>query len=113
MAKISKYFSEAEMECHGDNCCHHSAPMDRSFMEKMDSIRASFGKPIHPTCGFRCYKHNAEVGGVDTSWHTKGRALDCTVDDKNDLYKLEAIAKNFCREVIYYHDKNFVHIADE
>ena len=31
--------------------------------------------------GYRSCEHNSSVGGVDTSWHLDGLALDCLADD--------------------------------
>jgi len=43
---------------------------------KLDRAREFFGGPIVLTCGYRSPDHNAEIGGVPDSAHTKGMAID-------------------------------------
>ena len=43
---------------------------------KLELVRKSLGRPIIITSGYRCPKLNARVGGVSTSAHTKGLAVD-------------------------------------
>lgn len=43
---------------------------------KLDRARDLFGAPIVITCGYRTPEHNAEIGGVKDSAHTKGMAVD-------------------------------------
>ena len=43
---------------------------------KLELVRKALGKPILITSGYRCPALNAKVGGVATSAHTKGLAVD-------------------------------------
>lgn len=43
---------------------------------KLELVRKALGRPIIITSGYRCPKLNARVGGVSTSAHTKGLAVD-------------------------------------
>jgi len=43
---------------------------------KLELVRKALGSPIIITSGYRCPKLNARVGGVSTSAHTKGLAVD-------------------------------------
>lgn len=43
---------------------------------KLELVRKALGKPIIITSGYRCLALNARVGGVSTSAHTKGLAVD-------------------------------------
>lgn len=43
---------------------------------KLELVRKALGKPIIITSGYRCPLLNARVGGVSTSAHTKGLAVD-------------------------------------
>lgn len=43
---------------------------------KLDRARQLFDNPIVITCGYRSPEHNAEIGGVPDSAHTKGMAVD-------------------------------------
>ena len=43
---------------------------------KLELVRQALGKPIIITSGYRCPALNARVGGVATSAHTQGLAVD-------------------------------------
>lgn len=43
---------------------------------KLELVRIALGKPIVINSGYRCPALNARVGGVSTSAHTKGLAID-------------------------------------
>lgn len=45
----------------------------------LDPLRESWDKPIIVTSGFRCKAVNDKVGGVATSQHTKGEAVDIDI----------------------------------
>ncbi len=42
----------------------------------LDPLREAYGKPIVVTSGYRCEKLNRILGGVKTSQHVKGEAVD-------------------------------------
>ena len=50
--------------------------MDKTLLEMLDEVRDKFDKPIHITSGFRTPAYNEAVGGVETSSHLKGLAVD-------------------------------------
>ena len=50
--------------------------MQYVFVSKLDRIRARCGFPLLVNSGYRTPKHNARVGGVDSSAHTRGYAAD-------------------------------------
>lgn len=55
----------------------------------LDPIREAWGKPIIVTSGFRCKAVNDKVGGVATSQHTKGQAVDLdigTTEQNKELF---------------------------
>ncbi len=45
-------------------------------MEKLDSIREQYEKPLYITSGYRCPALNTAVGSKPTSQHLKGQAAD-------------------------------------
>lgn len=47
---------------------------------KLELVRAALGRPIIITSGYRCPALNARVGGVSTSAHTRGLAVDFRCD---------------------------------
>lgn len=60
-----KYFTDLE-----------SIGLTDDFCFKRDRARELYGFPIEQTCGYRTQEHNAEIGGVADSAHTKGMAGD-------------------------------------
>jgi len=72
----SIFFSSEELKC---KCCGKS-DMDNDFLAKLDEARSNSKTPYIITSGFRCKKHNAEVGGNENSLHTKGLAVDILAD---------------------------------
>lgn len=77
--KLSENFSVSEFTCHGSGCCS-SAKIDTKLVDYLQQIRDHFGGVVTITSGYRCAKHNAAVGGVKTSYHTKGKAADIQVE---------------------------------
>ena len=61
--------------------------MEALVREVLDPAREVFGKAIAVNSGYRCAKHNAEIGGASRSQHVKGEAADIRAVDLsgNDL----------------------------
>lgn len=74
------YFTRAEFRCPCGKCGGFPVDPDEKMVRTVDAIRAKLGKPIGIVdsggSGVRCPEHNAEVGGVATSYHLKGMAAD-------------------------------------
>jgi len=106
---ISKYFSEKEMRCKGKNCCGGSCPMDRLFMETLDTLRRCLGVPVYVNSGFRCNTYNAEVkDSAEFSRHREGIAADIHVNGLVDLEYIEMIADELGLYTIVY--DTFIHV---
>lgn len=71
--KYSPHFSKKEFAC---KCCGQNGPIDLALVDSLEVLRVLVGKPIIITSGYRCPKHNAEIGGAKNSQHTKGTAAD-------------------------------------
>ena len=54
----------------------------------LDKARELYGKPIRVTSGFRSLAVNKKVGGVITSQHTKGEAVDLVCEDNAKLFEI-------------------------
>lgn len=76
--KLSDNFNVSEFACHGNGCCT-TVKIDSKLVEYLQKIREHFGKPITITSGYRCQKHNKNIGGATGSYHTKGQAADIIV----------------------------------
>ena len=113
MAQDSKNFKVSEFACH---CGCGFNIIDQRVIDMAQVIREALGVPVHVNSGCRCEKHNAKVGGVKGSNHTKGFAADlstsagalrlfCVVADLKARGKLPQLDY-----AILYIKKNFVHI---
>ena len=71
-----KHFQKSEFTC---KCGCRSNNMNLEVVKVADEIRSHFGKPAIVNSGYRCTKHNKNVGGVSNSRHLKGKAIDLYV----------------------------------
>lgn len=85
-----EYFKESEFAC---RCCRQLPPSARENIRALvDNVlnpaRRKLGKPVFVNSGYRCEKHNKEVGGVANSQHMKGEAADVCCEDNERLAKI-------------------------
>ncbi len=112
MAQDTKNFQVSEFAC---KCCGKNL-IDQRIINMAQIIRDRAGVPIRINSGCRCEKHNAEVGGTNGSFHTKGLAADlsCSLGGKKlfaVIADLKARGKLPDLEyAILYIKKDFVHI---
>ena len=60
----------------------------------LQPIRDKLGKPMIITSGYRCKELNKKVGGVSTSQHCKGQAVDFYVKDMTIQQIVDFIKKS-------------------
>ena len=125
-----RYYKEKEFVC---RCCGELPPFARANLEALvnevlDPLREAYGKPIVVNSGYRCPKHNKEVGGVNGSQHMKGEAADISpvhgegftvhgssssriIEFENDLQRLKQIiiANGKFDQLILY--PTFIHVS--
>lgn len=108
-----KWFKDKEFAC---RCCGELPPFARENVEALvrnvlDPVRERLGKPIQVNSGYRCRKHNLEVGGAKGSQHLVGEAADIRHTDGTDITDIvEAIKANgkWDQMIIY---PGFVHVS--
>ena len=73
-----QYFRRDEpfIACPCGKCGGFPVEPSEKLMRLADRVREHFGAPMIPTSTVRCPAHNAAVGGVPTSYHLKGKAMD-------------------------------------
>jgi uncharacterized protein YcbK (DUF882 family) len=77
---LSENFNSNEFDC---KCKYPDCTftfVDVELVQKLQQFRNKLGKKISLNCGYRCAKHNKDVGGVITSQHLQGIAADITVE---------------------------------
>jgi len=101
MGDLSQHFSRHEFECHGVECCGHSAPVCRTLIAALEAFRADIGGPLKINSGFRCLTHNRSIGSKDTSQHPRGTAADIDRAGRG-VYDMKQIADQYFSKVIIY-----------
>lgn len=84
-------FAEHELAC---KCCG-ACEVKEGLVAALQALRDAYGKPIKINSGFRCPKHNAEVGGAAHSKHLEGIAADIAVPDCREMRILIRLATDF------------------
>lgn len=103
---MANYFSRKELEC---KCCGVCLISDE-LLGRLNHAREIAGIPFIITSGYRCEKHNDEVGGVPTSAHTKGLAVDIAFKNSNQCFKIvRALYDAGFRRIGINFAKSFVH----
>ena len=98
-----KWFKEKELAC---KCCGQLPPFARENIEALvrevlDPAREKLGSPIVVNSGYRCPKHNKEVGGVANSQHMRGEACDIRCTDNKRLVQIIEQGGKFDQLIIY------------
>lgn len=78
-----EHFKLKEFAC---SCCG-KAKMDSVFLEKIDEARRLAGIPFKINSGYRCPKHNTEVGSTSKN-HTSGKAADIAANNSQTRLKI-------------------------
>ena len=100
MAVLSlRHFSPVEFRCKC-GCGAGMEKMDADLLQRLDEARDLAGIPFPLSSAYRCPKHNKAVGGVPTSSHTRGYAVDIRcVDSHSRFVMLQALLEAGFRRV--------------
>jgi hypothetical protein len=105
--------SEYVCPCCGATPYDTESPAHRELFEAYEDIRATLNRPLRITSGFRCPKHNADIGGEPLSIHLFGLALDIDAVDVGEVETLvtavNLVAPNL-RMGVYMKVGTFIHI---
>lgn len=77
-----KYFNEKEFSC---KCCGKIL-LDKELVKRLEVAREIAGIPFVIASGYRCEKHNKEVGGRPESAHLSGKAADVVCTDSKSRF---------------------------
>ena len=110
-----KYFTREEFRCKcgGKYCNGFPAEPQEGMVRALDTVRAHFGKAIIPNSGVRCPTHNANVGGVSTSRHLSGKAVDFAVPGLSADMVLSYVQHRNGIRYAYAIDASYVHMDIE
>lgn len=107
-----KYFTRDEpyIACPCGRCGGFPVEPAEKLMRLADAVREAAGKPMVPTSTVRCDAHNAEVGGVPTSRHKLGHAMDFVIPGLTAAQILAIVRRQ--KDVVYCYaiDGSAVHM---
>ena len=88
------------------------AKMNKCFLEMLDNARDIAGIPFKINSGYRTLEHNAKVGGVNSSSHTKGVAVDIACNESRARFVIVSALKaaGFTRMGI---SDSFIHVDSD
>lgn len=85
---LTAHFTEAELNCRCNSCANK--PLREEIRKKllrvadcMEVVRRVVDRPVTITSALRCEKHNLSIGGVVSSQHLHGLAVDFRVSGWN------------------------------
>ena len=104
--QITENFSLREFQC---PCCH-TVMLHPKLAASLQKLREAWGKPLTVTSGYRCARHNAEVGGVPRSRHMRGLAADIAAPRAEQERLRELARKAGFTKIILYPERNFIHL---
>ena len=105
-AEVEKLgFKKSEFKCHcgGKYCKGYPAEISVYLLNALINIRKKFGGTVTITSPLRCTKWNKKQGGVTGSYHTKGKAADIIVYDKNGKIVPQKKVKAYAKKQKYFH----------
>lgn len=79
---LSEHFRSHEFDC---GCTYPdctTTPICANLLPLLEQLRTAVGCAININSGYRCGKHNKDVGGEEHSQHTLGTAADVSRADK-------------------------------
>ncbi len=108
MGDLSAHFSRKELEC---RCCGR-LQIDSRLLDGLEKLRELAGVAVIVHAGYRCAKHNREVGGVPHSEHMQGLAADIELPgiSLQRAYALALEVPQFAQGGIGAYDGGFLHV---
>ena len=76
MGLTSEFFQPFEFFCKCDKKNCGAVPVKPEVIAKLNAMRAEYGYAMAINSGSRCEYWNSKIGGVPSSQHLKGNAVD-------------------------------------
>lgn len=103
--QLSKNFTKEEFSC---KCCN-DCEINPTLVNRLQLVRDIVGVPIYINSGYRCSKHNKEIGGSSKSQHILGNAADIRIKN-HSVKQMYEICKQFFTGIGIYPEQNFIHV---
>ena len=110
-----KYFEREEFRCKcgGKYCDGFPTEPHPVLVKVADRVREYFGAAALISSGVRCQQHNANVGGVPSSRHLYGKAMDFCIVGHRAAEVLAYVQAQPEIRYAYAIDANYVHMDVE
>lgn len=107
-----KYWTREEFRCQcgGKYCNGFPAEPSETLVKLLDDIREYFGRRGHRSSGLRCRTWNAIQGGVDSSRHMTGKAMDFRIEGYSADQVLAYVNGHKSTRYAYDIDGTYVHV---
>jgi uncharacterized protein YcbK (DUF882 family) len=105
--RIAEHFLLSEFEC---ACCGR-VKLDGAMPGRLEALRAAFGRPLTITSGYRCERHNAEIGGAPRSRHMIGLAADIRASPAEQETLMAIAVRLGFTEIIKGGGKGYIHVG--
>ena len=107
-----KYFKRSDpyIGCPCGKCGGFPVEPKEKLMRLADRVREAAGKPMIPNSTVRCAAHNKAVGGVDTSRHKLGQAMDFHIPGMTAAQILAIVKADRGAAYCYAIDESNVHM---
>lgn len=108
MGDLSAHFSRKEFEC---RCCGR-LQLSQKLLDGLEALRELAGVPVVVNAGYRCPRHNREIGGVPGSEHIHGLAADIRLRGLSlqQMYEFALQVPQFAAGGIGAYDDDFLHV---
>lgn len=107
-----KFFKRSDpyIGCPCGKCGGFPVEPKEKLMRLADRVREAAGKPMIPNSTVRCAAHNKAVGGVDTSRHKLGQAMDFHIPGMSAAQILAIVKADRGAAYCYAIDSSNVHM---
>lgn len=110
--KLTDHFKVSELSCKHCGLVYVTPPL----LIMMEKLRSLAGVKLAPVSGYRCPKHNRDIGGASRSKHSLGMAVDIKVpkeyreDPTPFIEAAESVAKEVHGGFHFYPSGMFIHM---
>ena len=107
MGNLSENFDSKEFEC---KCGCGGDIISYTLVDVLEDIRNHFNTPVIINSGYRCRKHNTEIGGAPGSKHCEGIAADIFVKNVKPSDVADYLEKKYYNKYGIGRYHSWVHI---
>lgn len=101
--KYCTHFKPEEFKCKCGHCTGYPTYMKARELQHIERIRTHFGKPMIITSALRCDYFNRKCGGLSTSFHKQGRAVDFYMAGVTDSFHNRLNSIKYIKTLPYHH----------